>query len=128
MRIDLSAVQADAWVECRTQTLAGYTQEVLRAAAREGVPLTALGDPDDPARAALVPAHQLALIHWQVQAWHVRNADGALLPAPRDVTADDLALVAQPVFAALLAAIDEARRDDEPQDLGPNGSTPSSAR
>lgn len=117
-------VQPDAWVDVRSVTLAGYNQEVLDGAVAAGLTLRQLQDEDDPGRLGLASVHQLALIHWQVQAWQIRNVDGEPLPAPGAVTRADLALVAEPVLAAVVRAADEARAG-EPS-LPPNGDAPSS--
>lgn len=125
MRIDLS-VQPGSWIEARTATLAGYNQELVEAAAARGIAPTQLQDADDPARLGLIVPHQLALMHWQVKAWAVTNADGDPLPAPRDVTADDLALCDERVLAAILQAVDQARAGEPAAIPDPNGRPPSS--
>lgn len=124
-RIDLDpTVQKDAWIDARAVTLAGYNQELLQAAVDLGLGLAQLQDAEDPGRLGLATPHQLALIHWQVKDWHVCNADGEPLPAPRQVTAADLALCADPVLAAVLAAIDQARSGEPIAIPDPNGPAP----
>lgn len=108
MRIDLTE-QPGSWVECRAHTLAGYNQDLIHAAVTAGIGLKALQDADDPGRLGLAAAHQLALVRWQVRAWHVCDDDGQWLPAPREVGLEDLALVPEAVLAEILKAVDTAR-------------------
>lgn len=107
--IDLAQYQPNAWADIRDGSLYGLNAAMLAAVTAEGLDPETLTKAPKEATMRGSLAVNLALIQHQVRQWHVLDDDGQELPAPRTVTATQLAWCDEALLDAILAAIQTAR-------------------
>ena len=107
-RLDLSGVQPEAYAVLRTSLPYGFARESRRVPEEERAE-----------RADII-------IRWMVREWNVRDVDGAPLPAPRDVTEENIDLIPTDVVNAIVTAAFSGQKGDEEDPNSPGGDSSAS--